>query len=160
MERDLTPATTPSRDQSEDILPISLSWIPNRDLVVNLGYVIDDFDETTPTGNLPVLVRTAAVPVGVRLFLDSGVFAGALATYVDQEVARATDPRSRTEDFVTVELDLGYLLPQRLRAINIGFRNLFDQEFSFQDDNYRTSTYRAPVYIPARSAFVKLSLVF
>lgn len=86
-----------------------------------------------------------AIPVGVRLFLDSGVFAGALATYVDQEVDRATDPRSRTEDFVTVDLDLGYLLPQRLGAINIGVRNLFDQEFSFQDDNYRTSTYRAPV---------------
>ena len=75
---------------------------------------------------------------------------------------RATDPRStsRTEDFVTVDFDLGYLLPQRLGAINIGVRNLLDQEFSFQDDNYRTSTYRAPVYIPARSAFVKLSLVF
>ena len=173
LERDLTvggesleldSATTATEDQSENILRINLSWIPRRDLVVNLGYLIDDFevDATAPTENLPVMVRTAAFPVGVRLFLNSGVFAGALATYVNQEVERATDPRStsRTEDFVTVDLDLGYLLPQRLGAINIGVRNLFDQEFSFQDDNYRTSTYRAPVYIPARSAFVKLSLVF
>jgi tetratricopeptide (TPR) repeat protein len=169
LERDLTvggeslepdSATTTTQDQSENILRMSLSWIPRRDLVVNLGYVIDDFDATPPIENLPVMVRTEAFPVGVRLFLNSGVFAGALATYVNQEVARATDPRSRTEDFVTVDLDLGYLLPQRLGAINIGVRNLFDQEFSFQDDNYRTSTYRAPVYIPARSAFVKLSLVF
>jgi len=171
LERDLTvggesieldSATTTTQDQTENILRTSLSWIPHRDLVVNLGYVIDDFDATPPIEGLPVMVRTEAVPVGVRLFLNSGVFAGALATYVNQAVERETDPRStsRTEDFVTVDLDLGYLLPQRLGAINIGVRNLFDQEFSFQDDNYRTSTYRAPVYIPARSAFVKLSLVF
>lgn len=69
-------------------------------------------------------------------------------------------PASGTEEFVTVDLDLGYLLPQRLGAINIGVRNLFYQEFSFQDDNFRTSNFRAPVYVPARSAFVKLSLVF
>lgn len=95
--------------------------------------------------------------MGVRLFLDSGVLRRPLATYVDQEVDRATDPRSRTEDFVTVDLDLGYLLPQRLGAINIGVRNLFDQEFSFQDN----TTGQAPSTSHIRrSAFVKLSLVF
>ena len=82
MERDLTVggrsleldlATPSTEDQSENILRISLSWIPRRDLVVNLGYFINDFDATVPRENLPVMVRKAAFPVGVRLFLDSGV---------------------------------------------------------------------------------------
>lgn len=156
-------ATTP-QDQSEDTGQASLSWIPRKDLVLNVGYVVDNFhwDATEPTGGLPVSVRTTEVPLGIKAFLRDGLSAGVRATYVRQDVERVTGPPSEsgTEHFATVDLDLGYLLPQRRGAISVGVRNLFDRQFSFQDDNYRTSTYRTPRYIPARNAFLKVSLVF
>jgi hypothetical protein len=45
-------------------------------------------------------------------------------------------------------------------AIGVEVRNLFDEKFFFQDDNYRTSEYRTPLFIPARSVMLKVWLAF
>jgi hypothetical protein len=159
-------STTPPQHQSEDTLRATISWIARKDTVLSVGYALDDFRWNPKL--LPVLipdptaVRTESIPLSIRLFPTASLYGQATATYVRQNVERLPGAPGATgqEEFTTVDLAGGYLFPGRKGAIGLEIRNLFDQSFFFQDDNFRTSEFRSPRYVPARSAFLKLWLVF
>lgn len=78
-----------------------------------------------------------SVPITMRYFDPSGFFASLGATCVQQEMEDFSQEDSDT--FVTVDAAIGYRLPRRLGIINLGIRNLLDEQFSFQDDSFRTA---------------------
>ena len=163
-----TLADAPSQRQSEDIVHATLNWTVRQDTIVTIGYLLNNFRWNDPTipveaiTDLPVVVRTASVPVSLRLFPNQAVYGQFTGTYVSQELQRFVGAPSLSgrSEFVTVDVRAGYLLPRRTGAIGIEVKNLFNEHFFFQDDNYRTSEYRTPAFIPTRTAFLKVWLVF
>jgi hypothetical protein len=123
-----------------------------------------------------ILVQMATVPLTLRYFHPSGFFAGLGATYVDQLVdtfpSRSLNAKGR-DDFVTLDTAIGYRLPKRLGIVSVGVSNLLDEEFHFQDDNFRTVTPVPPDqfdpgpdlggvsgFVPDRTIFVGVTLSF
>ena len=79
------------------------------------------------------------MPLAVRYFHRSGLFAGLGVTYVDQEVRRSPFAlfADGSDNFVVVDASAGYRLPNRLGVISLEASNLLDEKFQFQDDNFR-----------------------
>jgi outer membrane receptor protein involved in Fe transport len=77
---------------------------------------------------------------------------------------------SRNEEddtFFVVDAFVGYRIPRRAGVISLEATNLLDSGFNFQDDNFRTSAatselgnVRAPMYVPERAVFARLTLSF
>jgi outer membrane receptor protein involved in Fe transport len=61
---------------------------------------------------------------------------------------------------VVVDAALGYRLPKRWGILTLGARNLLDEKFLYQDDNFRTSDIRYPFFIPDRVIFARITLSF
>ena len=120
------------------------------------------------------------MPVTVRYFHPAGFFAGLSASYVQQQVELLQFGETKetneigSDNFVTLDMAIGYRLPKRLGILSVGVSNLLDEEFRFQDDNFRTSTpirsdnlSRYPPdlgtfsnFIPDRTVFAGVTLSF
>jgi len=137
------PPTTDFEDRNEELHRLFLYWTPHSRVGMTAEAVYDRFSAEkgvlTEFNNVPEKVETISLPIGVTYFDPSGFFAGLSGTFVDQEVQRSsTAYRASGEDnFFIVDASVGYRLPKRYGIVSIGVRNLFDQEFRFQDDSYR-----------------------
>ena len=112
------------------------------------------------------------VPLANRYFHPKGYFGGLRATYVRQTVRRPNCEIQACgiDDFVVVDAVIGYRLPNRMGIVSIEGRNLFDNEFRFQDDGFRefpatqsqfgTAVSSVSPYIPARTILARISLNF
>ena len=125
-----------------------------------------EWEELTRKGDAfpddPIYLLTRSAPVSLRYFAPSGWFATLGATWVRQTVERlpASTLASGKSDFTLVDAALGYWLPSRRGQISIEARNLFDQQFNYQDVNFQTSEPRSPRFLPERSVFVRLTVSF
>jgi hypothetical protein len=122
----------------------------------------------------PRRVETISVPISLRYFGPSGVFAGVSGTLVNQDVRRtvlsedfAVSRNEEDDTFFVVDAFIGYRFPKRIGVISLEITNLLDSRFNFQDDNFRTSgatselgTVRAPMYVPERAVTARLTLSF
>jgi tetratricopeptide (TPR) repeat protein len=149
-----------------------LFWTPTKRVSLGAQLVYDAFEAEqgllTPSGNPPEQVTTFSVPVGIRYFAPNGLFAGVGATYVNQEVVR--DPIATeffgfsdgSDEFVLVDVILGWRFPKRLGIASLVVNNLFDESFFYQDDGFRefrTEPSTSP-YIPERRIMGRVSLYF
>ena len=120
--------------------------------------------EATEFGNLPEEVNTVSVPLGATYFHPSGFFAAASGTYVDQDVNRAefSTQGQGKDSFFVVDLAVGYRFAKRRGIASLGIKNLFDEEFDYQDDSYREFRGESSTgpYFPAISVLGKISLNF
>jgi tetratricopeptide (TPR) repeat protein len=145
-------------------------WLPIPEVALSVEFVYDRF--TAGKGSLltdlfgfPEKLVTYSVPFGVRYFHPSGFFAGAGATYVNQEVNRFGVPEG-SDDFFVVDAAIGYRLPRRFGIVSLSVSNLFDQHFHYQDDSFRTVPAReteppqAAVgpYIPERTIMGRITI--
>ena len=64
------------------------------------------------------------------------------------------------DDFVVVDAAIGYRLPKRIGVVSLEGRNLLDENFQYQDDNFRIAEPTSPRFIPERSVFVRVTLSF
>lgn len=154
-----TQAPVPYVDRDERFARVYGYWTPDPRWALSLevGYVgIED-----GTGQGPEQLKTTTVPLGLRHFFSSSVFAGLTTTYIRQEVdnpaAGITDER---EDFTLVDLGVGYRLPRRFGTVSLNVYNLFDEDFRYQDLNYLTPEPVVSPYIPERTVYGRLSLNF
>jgi outer membrane receptor for monomeric catechols len=90
-------------------------------------------------------IRTLSVPLRLRYFHPSGVFAGAGLTYVSQDFTDLGGDQSSNEFFIA-DLSAGYRFPNRRGAVSIGVTNLFDQSFNFQERTPSLNAINAPTY--------------
>ena len=80
-------------------------------------------------------LRTMTVPLQVRYFAENGLFAKAGVNFVSQQVEERLEPffDQTRENFVTVDLGVGFRLPERRGSVSLEVRNLFDEDFLYQD---------------------------
>jgi outer membrane receptor protein involved in Fe transport len=154
---------TELEDHDEELLRAYLYWTPHPWWAFTAEYVLDDFRRQPRTNPLlPTDVDTMEVPLGARFFHPSGLFAELVATYVDQQVQRPPgSPLSDgNSDFVVVDAALGFRLPQRRGIVSLEVKNLLDDSFNFQDDNFRTPQINNPRFIPDRWLLLRGTLTF
>ena len=95
------------------------------------------------------------VPLNVSYFHPTGVFAKFGATYVDQEAP--VDPSSSHDRFWTVDAAIGYRLPKRYGLLSLDIKNLFDEEFTYQN-SFNAGAQRIPRFQPSRAVFARINL--
>ncbi len=153
-------------DQDERLYRAYIYWTPISEVALSLEVIRDHFmappGDATDFSSIPLELKTISVPVGVRYFHPQGFFAGLKATYVNQDVERsliAPFPQG-SDSFVVVDAALGYRLPSRMGSASIEVRNLFDQKFKYQDDNFRNISDEpsVPAYIPDRAVVARVTL--
>ncbi len=140
-------------------------WLPIPQVALSVEFVYDKFSaekDESNTANFgdPEKAVTYSVPFGVRYFHPSGFFAGAGATYVNQDVKRAQGFSDGSDDFFVVDAAVGYRLPQRLGIVSLSVFNLFDKRFDYLDDSYREFQDQPSIgpYIPDRQILARVTL--
>ncbi|MCP3877696.1 MAG: TonB-dependent receptor [Sulfitobacter sp.] len=155
-------------DRDEWLHRLYLFWTPADRWSISGEVVFDKFtnvDNSLVADIVPDRVTTWTIPLKATYFHPSGWFAGAGVTYVDQEVRR-DDSRSvlaqGDSSFTLVDAAIGYRLPRRRGLFSLSVQNLFDEEFDYQDNSYRTFSdqpYVSP-YVPERTLLARFLLSF
>ena len=143
-------------------------WTPAKRWSVSAEAVYDKYeaDEGSLDPNLPRNLRTVTYPVRVQYFHPSGFFGGIGATAVEQSLRRSGSPfqtqAEGDDQFTIADLMLGYRLPRRRGIVSVTVQNVFDQQFKYQDDGFRTFQDEASVspYTPERTLMGRVTLSF
>jgi tetratricopeptide (TPR) repeat protein len=150
-------------DRREQLHRAYATWAVTPEVAL-IGELVYDryWSEPGLDVNRPETVNTFSVPLGVRYFHHSGFFAGAGASFVHQTVHRfaGSTLAQGTDDFTVVDAGVGYRFPRRRGVASLGVRNLFNNGFKYQDDNYREFSDQPHVgpYIPDRSIVGRVTL--
>ena len=154
-------------DRDEWLHRAYVYWTPADSLAVDFSLEYDrseNQDDSAVSDSRPTRVDTHSFPVSIRYFHPGGAFVGVRTTYVDQEVEAESDYQYQTgsSNFTLVDLVVGYRFPQRKGIMSLSFQNLFDEEFDYLDDSYRTfqDEPNAGPYIPDSSVMGRLTLNF
>jgi tetratricopeptide (TPR) repeat protein len=145
-------------DWREGLARAYLYWAAFTWLAMTTEYEFEVLDRENPLDEGIRRSRTHRVPVSLRLFHPTGLWGRVTGTLVDQhgtfvdEVGEFTDGSSR---FIVVDLALGYRLPGRYGILSLEARNVFDQQFRFQDTDPSN-----PRILPGRLVLGKLTLAF
>lgn len=116
-------------------------WTPFNWMALSGEYLFEEFERETANDlvNIEefVKLRTHRFPIGVRIFCPKGFSIGAKAIYVDQK-GDFLNPDDGTinagdDQFAVVDASINYRLPKRYGIITLEAKNLFDQNFNFQD---------------------------
>ena len=157
--------------RDEDFYSAYLFWIPHPFWTVRTEFAQDNYknDDSQLVGE-PVVLETSTALLGMRYLHPNGISVGVDATYIDQEVTArdliidanglpAVGPdETQKEDFVVLDAAVRYRFPKRLGEIAFEVNNLFDKEFNYQSDNFRSTVTLAPRYVPDRSVLVRVVL--
>jgi outer membrane receptor protein involved in Fe transport len=152
-------------DRDEELHRAYLNWTPFAEVAVSGEFIYDLYEtDESSDDDLPRKVETIRVPVGVRYFHRSGLFAGVGATYVDQQVKRSemSSLADGKDDFFVVDAAVGWRIPNRLGIVSLEVRNLFDEKFEYQDDSFREFSDEPSTgpFIPDLTVLGRLTLNF
>jgi tetratricopeptide (TPR) repeat protein len=138
-----------------------LYWAPHPWLAFNTEYWYEKFDrgDEFPGTEEITELKTHRLQFGGNFFHPSGLFLGLKATYVNQE-GEFVDPAFTStvnddDQFWLVDADLGYRLPRRYGIFSIQAKNLFDEDFNFQDTDPAN-----PTIFPERQVLAQITLAF
>jgi len=142
-------------------------WTPTDRWSLSLEAVYDKFENENNSlvaTDVPSKVTTWTVPANATYFHPSGWFAGVGATYVDQDVRRDAISSMAEGDssFTLADASIGYRLPKRRGVVSLAVNNMFDKDFKYQDESYRTFStepYVSP-YIPETTVMGRVTLSF
>jgi outer membrane receptor protein involved in Fe transport len=131
---------------------------------VNLKVRFEEFETHGAFApDVPQELDTISVPVGLKYFHPSGFFAQVTETFVDQDLKRrpmSVQP-SGSNSFFLLDAAFGYRLPERRGILSLEARNLLDEKFSFQDDNFQNpSVTRISPFIPDRMVLGRVTISF
>ena len=121
-----------------------------------------DRDPLTPASFTPLEMDTQSIPVSLTYFNSNGIFVRMTDTLVRQEITTAGGKKV-SDGFSTVDLAAGFSFPRRYGQISFLAKNLFDEDFNYQDltGTRRTSANKLePLYYPERFFMVKCSVSF
>ncbi len=157
-----------SIDQDEELHRLYLYWTPTRRIAVTANLIYDRFEEPSALEDLfrpvPAKVETISLPVGATYFHPQGFFASVVGTYVDQEVTRAPDAvfAQGDDNFFLIDVAVGYRFPKRRGIASVGIKNLFDEEFRYQDNSFREFSEDASAgpYFPERMILGRVAFDF
>jgi hypothetical protein len=144
-------------DRKEQLGRAYLYWAPLNSATLTAEYVFERFDrDEGSSGEENILdLRTHRVPLGFRYFSPRGWYASLKGTYIDQRgtFAGLAFAPSGEDRFWVVDTSIGYRLPKRYGRLALEIRNLFDEDFRFQDIDPGN-----PVVKPGRLALFTFTL--
>ncbi|MBS0300136.1 MAG: TonB-dependent receptor [Proteobacteria bacterium] len=108
----------------------------------------------------PHKIETLSIPNSINYFNPHGFFTSITGTYVHQNVERSGIKNEKTEKFFLVDASTGYRLPNRRGILSLEARNLFDENFLFQDINFNSSQTTVTRFVPSRTIFARVTLNF
>lgn len=148
-------------DWEENLGHAYLYWTPHPWLAASGEYQYERLkrDKTFVGEDEFTRVTTHRVALGLNFFHPSGLFARLRTTYLDQD-GRFGDPRGGVvepgdDQFWVVDSALGYRLPKRYGIVSLEVKNLFDEDFRFQDTDPTN-----PSIQPERFVFARFTLAF
>ncbi len=154
-------------EQHEQLHRLYLYWTPTDRVAVNTALIYDRYEGQGPAvqfGPRPEDVETLSLPLSLTYIDPNGFFATLGGTYVDQKVRRAQDSQFSDGDdsFFVVDAAVGYRLPKRRGLVSLAVKNLFDEEFMFQDNSFREFSEEAVIspFIPSRIIIGRVTLSF
>jgi tetratricopeptide (TPR) repeat protein len=156
-------------DWEDDLGRAYLYWTPKRWLALSAEYHFERLERQLDAPGLgsEVELDTHRFPFGISFFHPLGFSARIKATYVDQdgkffELIVPPPPAfpfvqavPGDDQFWVVDASIGYRLPRRLGLVTIEAKNLFDEEFKFQDTDPEN-----PRISPESLILVRLTLAF
>ena len=133
-------------------------WTPFKSLGAGAEYSFEKLGRDPLAQNAEALVKstTHRVPLSLRFFDPSGVFAIGKATYVDQSGRfqfSSGDIGSGHDRFWVFDASIGYRLPRRWGTLSVDGFNLFDSKFRFQDIDPQNSTIAPGRLVMFRASF-------
>jgi len=147
-------------DWEERLYRVYIYWAPHRWLAVSAEYQFECFerDRESPGVENIVELDTHRFPLGLSFFHPSGFNARLKGTYIDQngDFGNPMGGVVRGDDqFWVFDASIGYRLPKRWGLITIEAKNLFNEEFNFQDTDPAN-----PRIYPERLILAKFTLAF
>ena len=156
-------------NQDEWLNRLYLFWTPVKQWAFSAETNYDKFknkENSSVAFNeaMPERVTTWTAPLKATYFNPTGWFVGTTVTYVDQKVERdaAAIFDDGTSQFALVDVAIGYRLRKRMGLVSLSAQNIFDKNFDYQDDSYRTFSdqpYVGP-YQPDATLMGRISLNF
>ena len=118
-------------------------WAPTADIALTLAYQEDEFTRPLPFPGKELIrdIRTQTVPLGIAVYLRSAFFGRLTVSYVRQTgrfffLAAGADPVPASDSFWIADASIGYRLPNRRGTLSLDGRNLFDEQFRFQETDF------------------------
>ncbi len=147
-------------DWNEQFGRAYLYWTPHPWFALSAEYQYERFDREDYPLRGVVDVKTHRVPLGFNFFHPSGIALRVDGTYYYQsgdfhERDSVETIFSDRDDFWLVDLAVQYRLPKRYGTISFGVKNVFDEDFLFQDTDPSN-----PQVIPERFVFGRVTLSF
>jgi len=148
-------------DWDEYLARTYLYWTPHPWVAASAEYQFERFERDAQFTAGIREVETHRLPLGINFFHPSGLSARVKATYVDQDGSfrpQLSPPGffiSGSDQFWVVDAAFGYRLPNRRGFLTLEIRNLFNEDFRFQDTDPAN-----PVIQPERLIFARFTLSF
>lgn len=148
-------------DWKEHVGRAYLYWTPHRWFVGSTEYLYEDWDRGDELGGGEEIrtLTTHRLGIGGSFFHPTGVFVRLNATYTDQNGEFWNDDnvsfRDESDSFWVVDASLGYRFPKRYGTLTVEVKNVFDEDFRFQDTDPAN-----PSIYPERLALIRLTLSF
>jgi hypothetical protein len=123
---------------------------------LSLEYLFERFDREGNLGEDQIVnLRTHRIPIGIAYFHPTGFVGRVTGTIVRQEGLFGTFglPAPGDDTFGVVDGSIGYRLPRRYGLITLGVKNLFEQEFLFQDTDPKS-----PRVLPGRLVVLRFTV--
>ena len=159
--RDIILGVPLDADWDDEVDRAYLYWTPRPWLALSSEYQFQRFEREILEQDSKGDLRTHRFPFGISFFRASGVSARLKATYIDQSneftiMHPMMQMQGRDDDqYWVVDAFIRYRLPKRRGFFTIGARNLFDEEFKYQDEDPAKQ-----VIYPERLIFARVTLTF
>ena len=127
-------------------------WLPHDKLALTIEY---QYEQTETAEELVfsddiLNIKTHRLPLTLNIFNDNGFSFSSTASFISQEIAFfdagtgfIPPVNSKTfgdDQFWVVDAEFSYKLPSRLGGISVRVKNLFDENFHFQDTDTANPT--------------------
>ncbi len=146
----------------EKVVRVYLDWAPLNWLTASLGYQWERLDrDPAMTGfEMVHVLKTHRVPLAFNVYLPNGLSAHVTTTYVAQSGAFdlnpwVAPPTPDSDTFWVVDAAIRYRLPRRWGMLSIEAKNLFNERFRYQPEDYTH-----PDIVPELLVLCKATLSF
>ena len=155
-----------TEQRDENLLTGYLYWAVNSQIAVTLNASYETFDNEDPLAfniDAPKRIETVTVPLAIRYFSPTGLFVQVQTTYLRQDLKRGSQAFLPDGDDSEFLLDgaVGFRLPARRGILSVEIRNALDQNFFFQDNQFRSpQVTKGAEFVPERTVLVRATLDF
>ena len=153
----VTPGAPSENNLKEWLSRAYVYWTPLTWLAAKAEYQQDQLNASDITLAPGAKMTTHRVPLGLSVFHRSGLFSRLVGTYINQEGvfqdASTFSFQTDEDNFWIVDTVLGYRLPRRVGILTVEAKNLFDEDFRYQD-RFTAN----PIIQPGRVIFMRLTL--